>query len=119
MEPIRVFFGSLLGPWLDATRSYELEFRPGLMPHFVAAEDTLLLHLLADTGNKNKHLRSREWYLPATDVKVRIRIPAGRSVGSVQLLRSKRAPAAITRDGWLEIAIPSVLIHEAVLVSLT
>ena len=78
----------------------------------------LLLHLLADTGNKNKHLRSREEFLPVVDIKVRIRVPQGRSVKSVSLLRSGQALPLALREGWLDVTVPRVWIHEAVRVDL-
>jgi hypothetical protein len=87
-------------------------------PHFMASRDVLLLHLLADTGNKNKHLRSREEFLPVPDVKVRIRVPQGRSVRSASLLRSGQSLPTAVRQDWLDATVPRVLIHEAVRVDL-
>jgi hypothetical protein len=118
MKSLRSFLGGLVTPWLAARRSYEAEYRPGVMPHFMASGDVLLLHLLADTGNKNKHLRVREEFLPVTDVKVRIRVPQGRSVRSVSLLRGGQRLPADVRDGWLDATVPRVWIHEAVKVEL-
>ena len=48
------------------------------MPQLMASRDTVLLHLIADTGNKTKKLRIREEFLPVLDVKVRMRVPDGR-----------------------------------------
>jgi len=76
------------------------------MAHFMASKDALVPHLLADTGNKNKHLRRREEFVPVTDVKVRIRVPR-----AVRQGLSNRP-----ENGWLNLTIPRVLIHEAVLV---
>ncbi|HTF23100.1 MAG TPA: beta-galactosidase trimerization domain-containing protein [Candidatus Limnocylindria bacterium] len=118
MKSLRVFFNSLVSPWLSAQRSYEIEYQSGVTPHFMASRDVLLLHLLADTGNKNKHLRSREEFLPVADVKVRIRIPQQRSVRSALLLLSGQTLPSTVRDGWLEVAVPRVWIHEAVKVDL-
>jgi len=118
MKSLRVFFNSLVSPWLSAQRSYEIEYQSGVAPHFMASRDVLLLHLLADTGNKNKHLRSREEFLPVADVKVRIRIPQQRSVRSALLLLSGQTLPSTVRDGWLEVAVPRVWIHEAVKVDL-
>ena len=118
MKSLRVFFNSLVSPWLSAQRSYEIEYQSGITPHFMASRDVLLLHLLADTGNKNKHLRSREEFLPVADVKVRIRIPQQRCVRSALLLLSGQTLPSTVRDGWLEAAVPRVWIHEAVKVDL-
>ena len=52
---------------------------PGVMPQLMASRDTILLHLVADTGNKTKKLRMREEFLPVDNVKVRVRVPDGRS----------------------------------------
>ncbi len=118
MKRLRTFLGSLVSPWLDAGRSYSIEYQPGVTPHFMASKDVLLLHLLADTGNKNKHLRSREEFLPVAGVKVRIRIPEGRSVRSASLLRSGGSLPAAARNSWLDVTVPRVFIHEAVRVDL-
>ena len=118
MKSLRVFFNSLVSPWLSAQRSYEIEYQSGVTPHFMASRDVLLLHLLADTGNKNKHLRSREEFLPVADVKVRIRIPQQRSVRSALLLNSGQSLPSTVRDGWLDVAVPRVWIHEVVKVDL-
>jgi len=118
MKRLRTYFGSLIAPWMAAGRSYEVEYQSGLLPHFMASSDVILLHLLADTGNKNKHLRSREEFLPLTDVQARVRVPQGRTVKSASLLRSGAAVPVKVRDGWLDVAIPRVLIHEAVKVEL-
>ena len=50
----------------------------------------MLLHLLADTGNKFKKFRTREDFEAVENVKVRIRVPQGRSVKSVTLFRGQR-----------------------------
>lgn len=114
MKRLRALFDTLMSPWLAAQRSYEMEYRSGVMPHFMASRDELVLHLLADTGNKNKHLRAREEFLPVTDVKVRIRVPQGRSVRSVSLLRAGTTLATSSRSEWLEVTVPRVFVHEAV-----
>ncbi|HKE23267.1 MAG TPA: beta-galactosidase trimerization domain-containing protein [Bryobacteraceae bacterium] len=118
MKVLRSFLGGLVTPWLAARRSYEIEYQPGLMPHLMASDNVLLLHLLADTGNKNKHLRIREEFLPVTDVKLRIRVPQGRTVRSVSLLRNGAALPRTVSAGWLNVTVPRVFIHEAVKVEL-
>jgi len=118
MKRLRSFLGALVTPWLAPRRSYEIDYQPGVMPHFMASRDVLLLHLLADTGNKNKHLRSREEFLPVANVKARIRVPEGRRVHSVSLLRAGAELPRTVHEGWLDISVPSVWIHEAVKVDL-
>ena len=118
MEPLRSFLGGLVVPWLAPRRAYEIEYRPGLMAHFMASDNTLLLHLLADTGNKNKHLREREEFLPVIDVQARIRVPEERTARSVSLLRAGARLTPSARGGWLDVTVGRVLIHEAIKVDL-
>jgi len=85
----------------------------------MVSSDVILLHLLANTGNKNKHLRIREEFLPVTNVKVRIRIPEGRTVRQVSLLRAGDVFSPLpAHNGWLDVTVPRVFIHEAVKVQL-
>ena len=72
--------------------------------------------LLADTGNKNKHLRPREGFLPVTDVKMRIKVASPPK--SVTLLHSGETIHANYSDGGIELTVPRVLVHEAVRVDL-
>jgi hypothetical protein len=116
MPILRTSFGKLFEPFLAAKRSYSVDYQPGLMPHLMASKDTILLHLLADTGNKNKHLRPRESFLPVTNVKVRLRTP--REPKAVSLLRTGERLPVTTHEGGIEVIVPRVLIHEAVRVDL-
>jgi hypothetical protein len=118
MKRLRAFLAGLIDPILAPHRTYEAEYRSGVTPHLTATKDTILLHLLADTGNKTKKLRIREEFLPVENVKVRIRIPEGRSVKSVSLLRSAAGVPAHGVSSWIEVAVPKILIHEAVRVDL-
>ena len=77
-----------------------------------------LLHLLADTGNKTNKLRIREDFLPVENVKVRVRVPEGRSVRSVSLLRGGAGLQSRVAGGWVEVTVPRILIHDAVRVDL-
>jgi hypothetical protein len=115
---LRAYFHSLLDPILASSRTYELEFRPGLMPQFAASQDTLLLHLLANTGNIWKKLLVQEEYLPVTNVRVRLRLPQGRSAKSVALMWSATAPSWNVRDGWVELTVPQVQVYEVIRVAL-
>ena len=72
---------------------------------------------VADTGNKTKKLRIREEFLPVDNVKVRVRVPAGRTVRAVSLMRAG-TKFRQRRTGWVEVNVPRVLIHEAVRVDL-
>ena len=88
------------------------------MPQLMAAPDTLLLHLIADTGNKTKKLRIREEFLPIENVAAAVRVPDGRKVRSVSLLRSGAKRPHTLNGGWAEVTVPRVLIHEAIRVDL-
>jgi hypothetical protein len=116
MPILRTSFGRLFEPYLGAKRSYEIEYQPGLTPHLMASKNAIVLHLLADTGNKNKHLRARESFLPLLDIRVRIKVPS--QPKSVSLLRSGDRIPFTRINGWIELTVPRVLIHEAVAVDL-
>jgi hypothetical protein len=118
LEPLRTYFASLLDPILKEARTYEVAFRLGVMPQYMASADTLLLYLLANTGNVWKQSLVREDYLPVPDVKVRIRVPQGREVKSVTLLRGAGIPKWGQREGWVELTVPQVDVYEAVRVDL-
>jgi hypothetical protein len=116
-ESVRACFGSLLGP-LRGTHTYQMEYRPGLSCQFSASRDVLLLHLLANTGNIWKKLLVQESFLPISNVRVRVRIPQGRTAVSVLLLWSGAAPSWKVVNGWVELTIPQVHPYELVRVDL-
>jgi hypothetical protein len=114
MGAVRDYVGSLLEPLVGSLRAYRVDPHPGLMPHFTVAGNSLLLHLLANTGNKVKKLRMREEYLPIAGVRARIRVPEGRRAASARLVRADRALQPAVRDGWFETTVPEVRIHEII-----
>ncbi len=118
MAVIRDYLASLLDPMIGQFRHYQVAPRPGLMAHYTVSGNSLLLHLLANTGNKWKKLRQREEYLPIADIKARIRVPAGRKVRAVELLRAGGAAEYSRKDDWLEVSLPQVTIHELIQVEL-
>ena len=118
MKRLRGYLGSLIEPLMSEHRTYELAWQSGVTPHFTASRDTLLLHLLADTGNKFKKLRAREEFLAVENVQVRVRIPHDRRVRSVSLLRAGDSLNTTPVNGWLNLTVPRVLIHDAVRVDL-
>lgn len=117
-ETLRAYFHSLLDPILGSSRTYEVDFRPGLMPQFAHSENTLLLHLLANTGNIWKKLLVQEEFLPIKNVQVRLRLPQGRTTKSVTLMWSGHSPSWNVRAGWVELTVPQVDIYEAIRVDL-
>jgi hypothetical protein len=118
MKRLREFLATLIDPILSPHRTYAIESRAGVTPHLTATKDTILLHLLADTGNKTKKLRIREEFLPVENVNLRIRIPEARTVKQVSLLRSGVGLPARPASNWIAVTVPRVLIHEAVRVDL-
>ncbi len=112
------YFHTLLDPILAQSRPYELDFRQGLLPEFAASEDTMLLHLMADTGNIWKKNLVEETFLPVENVRVRIRVPTDRRVRSVELMWSKTNVQWTAKDGWVELTVPRVRIYEVVRVNL-
>jgi hypothetical protein len=117
-ESLRTFFHSLLDPLLASSRTYDLEFRPGLMAQFASSEDTLLLHLMANTGNIWKKLLAQEEFLAVKNVHARLRLPEGRSAKSVALMWSGVRPEWSVRDGWVELTVPQVQVYEVIRVDL-
>jgi hypothetical protein len=115
---VREYFQSLLAPLLGETRTYDVEFRPGLSSQFASSRDVMLLHLFANTGNICKKLLVQESFLPVTNVRVRLRLPAGRTAKSASLLWSGVAPSWKAANGWVELTIPKVHPYELVRVDL-
>jgi len=116
---VRDYFASLLNPVLEPARTYQLEYRPGLMGQYGRSQDLLALCLLANIGNKWKKAPVRETFLPLGNVRVRIRLPEGRAVKSVSLLRAGRPLQWTARQGWVELTVPRVWIYEVVKVQLS
>jgi len=118
LPPVRDVLLQLLEPTLGPERRYRIAPTPGLMAHYTASSDKIILHLLADTGDKLKKLRVTEDYLPITDIGVAIRIPQGRRATAASLLRADHAVPFDVKDGWLQLKVDRILIHEAVIVQL-
>jgi Beta-galactosidase trimerisation domain/Hypothetical glycosyl hydrolase 6 len=112
------YFRTLLDPIISSGRPYEVDFRQGLMPEFAASRDTLLLHLIADTGNIWKKRLVEETFLPVENVRVRMKVPADRQVRSVSLMWSNSAVQWAIKDGWVELTVPRIHIYEVVRVDL-
>jgi len=119
MAQMRDYFRGLLDPLLAGQRHYSVGYRGGLTAQMSAAPDDLVLHLLANTGNKWKQQHASEEYLPLENVQLRIRVPTGRKVTSVKLLRADQSPEWNARAGWVNMTVPRVLIHEAIHISLS
>jgi hypothetical protein len=68
------YFHSLLDPILAPARTCEMDFRQGLMPEFAANKNTLVLHLMADTGNIWKKRLVEESFVALENVRVRMHV---------------------------------------------
>jgi hypothetical protein len=46
-------------------------------------------------------------------VKVRVRVPEGRKVKTLSLVRTRETLKWSVRDGWVDVVVPRILIHES------
>ena len=114
----RTYFHSLLDPILMPAQTYDIEYRPGLMSQFASSTHVMVLHLLANVGNIWKKRLVQESFLPLGNVRVRLRLPQGRTAKSVALLWSGAAPSWNVREGWVELIVPQVQVYEVIRVAL-
>lgn len=115
---IRQLFTSAVEWFAGEARPCRVEAPLGVMTNLMRVHDGLVLHLLNDNGNKNRHVYARQQYVPVQDVQVSIRIPPGRQVQAVRLLEAQQ-PAVVTRDGdWLRLELPQLGMYEGVHVRL-
>lgn len=98
----------------DEAPPFHLEAPNGVFANLAVSERSLLLHVLADVGNKWKGLVSREEYVPVPGIVARIRIPRGRTVRSPRYLRSKAECRGEVVDGSLTLRMPPVEIYEGI-----
>ena len=115
---LRAYFRRLLDPILNPSRSYEVDFKPGLLHQFALSENILLLHLLANTGDIWKKLLVQEHFLPVKNVQVRVRLPENRRVKSVTLMWSGKQAAWRVESGWVKLTVPEVEVYEVIRVDL-
>ena len=113
-KPIRDYFRALFDPILGPSRTYQVNYRAGLMTQLAVSPDGLFLHLIANTGNIWKKLLVQEEFLPLPDVQVRLRLPSGRIAKSVGLMWSGAKPSWKALDGWVELTVPRVHPYEVV-----
>ena len=116
MEPVRSYLASLLLPSLEAGQTYRVDFTPGVTPHYMASEKSIVLHLLADVGDKNIHLKVRGTFFPVEAVTVRLRVRG--TIKSVSLMSSGASPSMKHDGEWITVTVPRVLTYEAVRVDL-
>jgi hypothetical protein len=117
-DAVLEYFHSLLDPILAPSRLYEVDFRQGLMAEYAASRDTLLLHLIANAGNVWKKKLVEQTFVPVENVRVGMRVPAGRKVASAGLMWSKTAVPWTVKGDMVELAVPRIHIYEVVRVDL-
>jgi hypothetical protein len=75
----------------------------------------LTLWLLANLGFKDADIgRMRQEFLPVSNVEVRVRVPEGRRVKSVQLVRSRREAPFTLAGGYAVVTLPDVHVAEVI-----
>jgi hypothetical protein len=80
-----------------------------------APDADLTLWLLANVGFKDADSgRMRQEFMPVSNVEVRVLIPAGRSVKSVHLVRSRREAPFTISAGYAVVTLPAVHVAEIV-----
>jgi len=58
-------------------------------------------------------------FIPVGPERVRVRLPEGKRAAKVQfLVGGGTAPRVAERGGWVEVTVPSVLVHEVVAIDL-
>ena len=56
--------------------------------------------------------------VPVGEQKVRVRVPKGREVKRVQLLRAEQTPPVQVSDGYLSVTVPQILDHKVIAIDL-
>ena len=93
-----------------------MDYFSGITPQYMASDKHIVLHLLSDIGDEDRHLRSREKLVPVKNIKVRLRTPG--KVKSVNLLRTG-SEAQFQQDGdWISVQVPQIWVYETVQVEL-
>jgi hypothetical protein len=80
-------------------------------------KDSVTVHLVNLTNPMLMKGPVRE-LLPIGEQRVRLRLPDGRKPRGVRLLVADKAAPVQESAGWLEVAVPSILVHEVVAVDL-
>jgi hypothetical protein len=112
IDTVRKYLASFLMPPLEAKQTYRMEHVAGVTPHYMASKNAILLHLIANVGDKVQHLKFRDGFVGVENVTVSIR--TSRPVKSVSLLRAG-TPLRYKQEGeWITATVPRVLIYEAV-----
>jgi hypothetical protein len=80
-----------------------------------APNGDLVLWVLANVGFKDAAVgRMRQDFVPVSNVEVQVRIPEGRRVKSIELLRAERTAPFTIQGGYAIVTLPVVHIAELV-----
>jgi hypothetical protein len=89
---------------------------PGLIDcHLYQQQHRLVLHLVNLT-NAGTWRASVDELVPVGPLKVRVRLPKEGGGEGIQCLVSKQRVNSMTKDGWVEFNLPSILDHEVVVI---
>lgn len=80
-------------------------------------QSSMTVHLVNLTNPMMMKGPFRE-FIPVGEQRVRLRLPAGKKASKVQLLVSGREPDFRETGGYLEVLVPSILVHEVVAIDL-
>jgi Beta-galactosidase trimerisation domain len=111
MEPLFVYLRSLLMPLIGEIQPYRMDYVPGLIAHCMTGDDRIILHVMADLGNRHVD------YTAVHNVRLGIRVP--RKASSVSLLQRGTPIDFVEKNRWIEVVVPEIDIYEAVCVELT
>jgi hypothetical protein len=112
------FIRSLVSKAASIREPYEIEAPAALIANLTRKGNTMILHLTNWTGNKLERPGANEYYLaPVENVRIRIRVPEGKSVRSVGVL----VPSKIRRrqsGSALEVTLPLVEAYQGIRIEL-
>jgi hypothetical protein len=80
-------------------------------------KDSMTVHLVNLTNPMMMKGPFREFY-PVGEQTVRIKLPEGKRARKTQLLSGSRRAEAKEKAGWLEVKVPSILVHEIIAIDL-
>ena len=112
---LRELFEDLLAPW-NTQRLYDLQAPAGVWGHVAQAPGHIVLHLVANTGNKWKKLQAREQFLPVGPIEARVRVP-GPVKRAWRWSDQQPLPFRI-ENGYARFRLPEIKIHEGLLLEL-
>jgi len=113
---LRRLFEDLLAAW-STQRLYDLKAPAGVWGHLAQAPGHIVLHLVANTGNKWKKLQTREQFLPAGPIEARVRVPS--PVQRAWRLSDHEPLPFRLENGYATFRLPEIKIHEGLVLELS